>query len=148
MRRKLIMTLLAFMAMAAPAGAATSSSWSELGAPKWAAVNVCDSGSHSLGVRASMPGDALGRRMFIRFSTQWFNHGRGAWRPVAGSESPWLDAGPGPWLYRSTGWTRSFAPAPAGASFLLRGVVEMQWRSGGAVASTQTLVTPQTCTLR
>ena len=68
---------------------------------------------------------------------------------MPGSESPWLAAGPGRWLDRQTGWTRTFAPAPAGTAFLLRGVVEMQWRrAGGGVARSRTLVTPQACALR
>ena len=111
-------------------------------------MNACDSTSHSFGVRASMRGDVLGRPMFTRFSAQWLSVARGTWLTVPGSASPWLSAGPGRWLDRETGWTRTFAPAPAGTTFLLRGVVEMQWRRvGGGVARTRTLVTPQVCAL-
>jgi hypothetical protein len=102
-----------------------------------------------MGVRASQPGDAFDRAMFTRFSAQWLNRAQGIWATVPGSQSPWLGAGPGPWLNRETGWNRTFAPPPAGQSFTLRGVVEMQWRStGGGVARGQTLITPQTCELR
>ncbi len=99
----------------------------------------------TVGVRASQPGDALGRPMFTRFSYQWQN-AAGAWLAVPGAGSPWLAAGPGPWLNRETGWTQSFA---SGAGTRVRGVVEMQWRAAsGAGQTSRTLVTPGSCLLR
>ena len=146
MRRIAATALLSAAALTAPAHAATGASL-VVSPPPSATVNVCDSATDSLGVRATMPGDAPGSRMFTRFSVQWQR--AGVWLAVAGSESPWLDAGPGPWLYRETGWTRAFAPPPPAGRFLLRGVTEMQWRSAsGAVIRAQALVTPQTCELR
>ncbi len=145
LRRTLILSLIAFSALAAPAFAEKSSSWVELG-PQWVVINACDSGSHTVGVRASQAGDELGRRMFTRFSLQWFSQQRNAWLSAGGS--PWLDAGPGPWLARETGWNQAFQAPPAGHGFRIRGVVEMQWRAGGAVQRSQTLVTPQVCLLR
>ena len=47
-------------------------------------------------------GDALGRPMSTRFSYEW-QTAAGAWLPVQGAGSPWLAAGPGPWLARETG---------------------------------------------
>ena len=97
------------------------------------------------GVRASQPGDALDHPMFTRFSFQW-RTAAGAWLAVPGAGSPWLAAGPGPWLSRETGWTQTFA---SGAGTHVRGVVEMQWRSAsGAVLRSRSLVTPGTCLLR
>ena len=72
------------------------------------------------GVRASQPGDAQGRAMFTRFSYQWQN-AAGAWLPVPGAGSPWLAAGPGPWLNHESGWTQTFA---SGAGTRVRGVVD------------------------
>lgn len=146
MRRTLISALIAFSALVAPASAEKSSSWVELG-PQWVVLNACDSGAHTVGVRASQAGDELDRRMFTRFSFQWFSQQRNAWLS-AGAGSPWLDAGPGPWLARETGWNQTFQAPPAGHGFRIRAVVEMQWRSGGAVTKSQTLVTPQVCLLR
>jgi hypothetical protein len=125
------------VAVAAPSAASAAG-------PQWVSVNACV--NHMLGVRASQPGDAFDSSMFTQFSAQWLN--RGVWTAIPGSESPWLTAGPGPWLNAETGWNRTFAPAPAGQSFTLRGVVVMQWRGDAGVIRTRTLVTPQTCTLR
>ena len=147
MRRIFIFTLIATCLWAVPAHAARSSSWVEVG-QQWMNLNDCDSGSHTVGVRASQAGDSLGRRMFSRFSYQWFSSQKNAWLPIPGSGSGWLDAGNQPWLSHETGWNQTFAPPPAGASFRIRGVVEMQWRRGGAVAKSATLVTQTACDLR
>jgi hypothetical protein len=139
--------LIAVSLWAPCAQAASGSSWTEVGA-QWANVNACDSGSHTVGVRASQAGDADGRRMYTRFSYQWLSRTTGAWQAIPGAGSGWLAAGPGAWVASESGWNQTFAPAPAGASFRIRGVVEMQWREGGGVKRSQTLVTPQVCTLR
>ena len=115
---------------------------------QWAKVNSCDSASHTVGVRASQAGDALGRRMYTRFSYQWLSAKTGSWQPIAGAGSGWLAADPGPWVASETGWNQTFAPAPGGSAFKIRGVVEMQWREGGGVKRSATLVTPQVCQLR
>ena len=147
MRRSFILMLIAVCAWAPSALAARGSSWEEVG-PQWANVNTCDSGSHTVGVRASQAGDAAGRRMYTRFSYQWQSAKTGAWQSVPGAGSGWLDAGPGLWVASETGWNQTFAPAPAGSTFGIRGVVEMQWREGGGVKRSATLVTPQACRLR
>lgn len=147
MRRISIFTLIAASLWAAPAHAGRSSSWVEVG-QQWVSLNSCDSGSHTVGVRASQAADSLGRRMFTRFSYQWLSSQSGSWLPIPGAGSGWLDAGSEPWLSYETGWNQTFAPAPAGASFRIRGVVEMHWRAGGSVAKSATLVTQQACDLR
>jgi hypothetical protein len=143
--RRASAVLIASLSLAAGASAATGASVDEVG-QKWVRVDVC--GGASLGVRAAQPGDALDRPMATRFSAQWLDPS-GAWRPVPGSESPWLAAGRGRWLTRETGWTRAFAAGVPGQPFTVRGVVEMRWLSpAGGVARAETLFTPQTCTLR
>ena len=111
-------------------------------------MNACDSGSHTVGVRASQAGDAAGRRMYTRFTYQWLSRRTGAWQTIPGAGSGWLAAGPGLWVASETGWNQTFEAAPAGSSFRIRGVVEMQWREGGGVKRSATLVTPQVCELR
>ncbi len=147
MRRSFILMLFVVLLWAPCAQAAGGSSWEQIG-PQWATVNTCDSGAHTVGVRASQPGDAVGRRMYTRFSFQWLSAKSGAWQPVGGAGSGWLDAGAGYWVASETGWNQTFAPAPAGSTFKIRGVVEMQWREGGGVKRSATLVTPQVCQLR
>jgi len=140
MRR--IAALIASTATLALAPVAQAESW-ELEGPQWVQVNGC--AGTTVGVRASQPGDPLGSPMFTRFSYQWQN-AAGAWVAVPGAGSPWLAAGPGPWLNRETGWTQTFG---SGAGTRVRGVVSMQWRSGsGAVSASRTLVTPGSCHLR
>ena len=146
MRRIVIFTLITASLWAAPAQAERSSSWEQVG-QQWVNVNSCDSGSHTVGVRASQAGDSAGRRMFTRFSFQWFSAQRNAWLAIPGAGSGWLDAGPGPWVAHESGWNQTFSPAPAGAGFRIRGVVEMQWREGGGVKRSATLVSPE-CSLR
>jgi hypothetical protein len=135
-RTAVAVTILAVLALAAPASGADSS-WAGTAA-KWASVNQC--GGATMGVRASQPGDAFGSPMSTRFSAQWLN--QGTWQAVPGSESPWIAAGPGPWLSRETGWDRTFVTG--GRPYTVRGVVEMTW--GGS--RSQTLITPQTCVVR
>jgi hypothetical protein len=113
--------------------------------PASAQVNACDSVNHQLGVRATMPGGGADEQMFTRFSTQWVRPSTNAWEALPGSESPWIPAGPGPWIYKTSGFTRTFAPAPAGVHFTLRGTVEMQWR-GPHGTRTKTVVSGP-CTL-
>jgi hypothetical protein len=145
-RRIVIFTLIATSLWAVPAHAARSSAWEEVG-QQWVKLNTCAPVSHTVGVRASQAGDSAGRRMFTRFSYQWFSAQKGTWLSIPGAGSGWLDAGAGPWLSRETGWNQTFAPAPAGTTFRIRGVAEMQWREGGGVKRSATLVSPE-CGLR
>ena len=146
MRRSFILMLIVASLWAPAAQAAPGSSWDEVG-DQWASVNACDSGSHTVGVRASQAGDTAGRRMYTRFTYQWQSVRTGAWQTVPGAGSGWLAAGPGPWVASETGWNQTFAPAPAGSTFKIRGVVEMQWREGGGVKRSATLTTG-VCELR
>ena len=111
-----------------------------------AAVNLCDSDTHQLGVRATQGAGRPGERMFTRFSAEWLRPSTGRWEPLGLSESPWIDAGPGTWLYRTSGYTRMFAPAPPGETFTLRGVVEMEWRSDAGAR--KEIVVSDLCVLR
>lgn len=145
MRRISIFTLIAASLWAVPAHAGSTSAW-EASGPQWASVNTCDPGSHTVGVRASQAGDAADRRMYTRFSYQWQNGG--AWQSVPGAGSGWLDAGSTRWVASETGWNQTFAAAPPGVTYRIRGVAEMQWREGGGVKRSASLVTPQVCELR
>jgi hypothetical protein len=133
------LAVLAALAASSPAQAA------KLGrGPQWATVNVCDSAGHPnvMGVRASLPGDGSAAQMFVRFTAQWHDGAQGAWLPVAGAAtSPWLRAGSARYVARQAGWNFAFDPPPPGAVFLLRGVAELQWRLGGTVVRSASLVT-------
>jgi hypothetical protein len=95
----------------------------------WATVNVCDTvkSPNQMGVRARMPGDGTRERMWMRFSAQ-FQAGK-KWSPVSGhGRSGWLYAGSALFRNQELGYTFSFDAPKPGTSFLMRGVVEFQWR--------------------
>jgi hypothetical protein len=125
--------------------AATPASAAELGpGPQWATVNACDSAGQPnvMGVRASLPGDGSNAEMFVRFTAQWHDNAQKAWLPVRGAAtSPWLPAGSARYLARQAGWNFAFDPPASGGVFLLRAVAELQWRLGGTVVRSASLVT-------
>lgn len=95
----------------------------------WATVNVCDT-PHSpnmLGVRARMPGDGTRERMYMRFTAQY--RSAGEWKQVPeGGRSSWLYAGSALFEDQEIGYTFGFDPPAKGESFLMRGLVQFQWR--------------------
>ena len=105
----------------------------------WATVNVCGPGQ--VGVRASVPGNGTGQRLYARFSAQYFDAATRTWASAAGnSRSPWLYAGSAHNAAGQVGWTFAVR-APAGAKVRLRGVAELQWRAGGKVVRSASLLT-------
>ena len=108
-------------------------------APKdhlWATVNVCDTAGSpdTIGIRARMPGDGTRRRMYMRFRTQFYSQDDFSWHYVSqGGSSPWVLAGSARFAFKETGYEFEFDPPRAGQSYLLRGVVEFQWRRGSRV---------------
>jgi hypothetical protein len=97
----------------------------------WATVNICDTPAqpNSLGIRASMPGNGLRERMYMRFRAEYYNGSASAWRPALGAVSRWIYAGSARYRYRQGGWTFNFAQPPAGRNYTMRGVVDFQWRA-------------------
>ncbi len=116
--------LLPFGKAVASASAATSE--------PWATVNICDTEKtpNGLGVRASMPGNGRDQLMFMRFIAQYWSPSRSAWISVpGGGTSRWVYAGSARFAARQTGWTFFFDQPPAGTTFVMRAVVEQQWRA-------------------
>ena len=97
----------------------------------WATVNICDTfaSPDAMGVRASMPGNGTGQRMYMRFSAQWYSGLRGQWLPVPGGKSPWVHVGSARSRARQAGWSFDFQTLSYGRAYILRGTVEYQWRS-------------------
>ena len=97
----------------------------------WATVNICDTfdSPDAMGVRGSMPGNGRrGQRMYMRFAAQWWSGMRQQWLDVPRGKSPWQYAGPARFRSREMGWTFDFATPPYGRAYVLRGLVEYQWR--------------------
>lgn len=124
-RPALVLPALVLAALAPPAGAAA--------APRqWATVNVCDTPAapDAMGVRGGMEGTGRPRRLYMRFRAQYLPAGGDRWRAVRGAgSSPWVFVGKVRKGSEQAGWTFAFdTPAPA-AGFLVRGLVEFQWRA-------------------
>jgi hypothetical protein len=118
-----LLALLCALALAVPASAARSHNL-------WATVNVCDTqkSPDDMGVRARMPGDGRRHTMYMRFTAQ-FNTGS-TWKQVEGkAASRWLYAGSSLFRTQELGYTFSFDAPAAGGSYLMRGLVQFQWRS-------------------
>jgi hypothetical protein len=105
--------------------------------PFWATVNVCDTNDqpNALGVRTSVPGNGSSERIFARYTAQWWSEADQQWLTVAGSGvTPWVPVGSADVTSRQAGWTFAFVQPPAGTTYVMRGVVELQWRDTAAAA--------------
>jgi hypothetical protein len=121
----------AALAAAAPAAARPAS----FVAPEpWATVNLCDTADHpnEIGIRGAMPGLARTTRMSMRFRVQ-FKDADGKWRAISsGADSGWQHVAIGRRGMHDAGWTFEFEPPPAASgAYVLRGVVQFQWRRSG-----------------
>jgi hypothetical protein len=129
MRRSLATTALATAALATGISApADAGKVKDL----WATVNVCDTpkSPNKMGVRARMPGDGTTRRMFMRFTAQYRTGGK--WKVVGGrGRSGWLLAGSARFRNQELGYTFSIDAPKPGTSYVLRGLVQFQWRKKG-----------------
>lgn len=77
-----------------------------------------------------MPGNGTRQRMYMRFHARFFDPARETWHPVEGSgRSPWIYAGTARYRARKAGWTFQFGAPPQGSSFVVRGVVQFEWRT-------------------
>jgi hypothetical protein len=124
---------LAALAVAGFAGACGTASAAPPPKHLWATVNICDTVAHpnQMGVRASMPGNPRHKRqrMFMRFHAQSYNATTKKWSDAKGvSVSGWLPVGSARARVRQGGYTFSFMAPNAGSTFVLRGVVDFQWR--------------------
>ena len=99
--------------------------------PLWATVNICDTAGapNALGVRTSVPGNGSGERIFSRYTAQWWSSAKQEWLTVGGSgATDWIFLGDADVSSRQAGWTFRFVQPPAGTTYVMRGVVELQWR--------------------
>ena len=124
MRKLILLTALLGALIAVPAPALAGSK------NLWATVNVCDTPKQpdKMGVRARMPGNGKPGKMYARFTAQFRDEG--GWKRVEGrGQSDWLFVGRSIFRYQELGFTFSFGAPAAGRSYLMRGLVEFQWRS-------------------
>lgn len=99
--------------------------------PFWATVNICDTATspNALGIRTSVPGNGSGERVWARYTAQWWSGAAQEWKTVGGSGvTDWVYVGAADMTARQAGWTFRFVQPPTGATYVMRGVVELQWR--------------------
>lgn len=97
----------------------------------WATVNICDTEAYpnKMGVRASMPGNGTSQIMWMRFRASYFDRSTQVWRDVEGDgRSPWIRLGNARFKSRQTGRRFTFDPPLPTTSYVVRGVVDYQWR--------------------
>jgi hypothetical protein len=121
------------------AAAARRSNRSEAGddRPFWATVNVCDTKNspNALGIRTSVPGNGSRQHIFARYTAQWWSEADQQWLTVGGSGiTSWVLVGSADMASRQAGWTFSFVQPPEGTTYVMRGVVELEWRDTAAAA--------------
>jgi hypothetical protein len=98
----------------------------------WSKVNICS--PTQLGARAQLAGDGSSDRMQVRFTAQWL--GPDGWVPLGGqATSPWQDAGSAEFTWGQAGWTFNLS-VPAGETYQLRAIAEMQLGSGRSATQT------------
>jgi hypothetical protein len=105
--------------------------------PLWATVNICDTkGSpNALGVRTSVPGNGTSQRIFARYTAQWWSGEQQEWLTVGGSGvTDWIFVGDADMSSRQAGWTFRFVQPPQGTTYVMRAVVELQWREAAQTA--------------
>lgn len=96
----------------------------------WATINVCDPAGkrNSVGIRAGMPGNGTGQRMYMRFQLQWYRPKERRYEDL-GVPSTWVSAGSARFRAAQRGFTfGGIADPPAGGRYKLRGEVSFQWR--------------------
>ena len=94
----------------------------------WATVNVCDTlaSPNTVGVRASMPGTRVRRRLLMRFGAEFFDTAKGAFVRT-GERSRWLRVGRGASESVQSGFDFRFDGPSVGSAFTIRGVVDFRW---------------------
>jgi hypothetical protein len=128
-------TLIAIASCVALAGVGAGTASGQEGdevVQSWAQVNICS--PTQLGARAQLAGDGSKSAMSVRFTAQWLSPS--GWVPLNGAAtSPWQDAGSAEFTWGQAGWTFNIL-VPAGFSYQLRAVAELQWTD-----RSQTIVT-------
>jgi hypothetical protein len=103
----------------------------------WATIDVCNPPDqrYTVGIRGSMPSDGQPHdKMYMRFRLQRQDATSKRWVDVPGASSAYLSMGSAKGGAEAG---QSFTLVrPAGAAFILRGVVSFQWRRGSRVLET------------
>jgi hypothetical protein len=108
----------------------------------WATINACDPAEDpgSVGVRVSVP-NRRDAAQWVRIRIQFFDGTLGSWRVVrSGGDGGFTKLSDGGGRVFG-GTTFTFTPPQAGRQLKLRGLVDVQWRSGRRVVSRSQVTT-------
>ncbi len=96
----------------------------------WATVNQCDTERRpdTLGIRASMPGNGTGQRLYMRFEAQYYDAANGVYLP-SGSSTRFIHVGSARFRTTQAGYLFEFGAPPPGTDMTMRGLVSFQWRA-------------------
>ena len=82
-----------------------------------------------------MPGNGSNERIYARYTAQWWSSAAQEWKTVGGSGvTGWVFVGNADMSSRQAGWTFRFVQPPEGTTYVMRGVVELQWRNQAKAA--------------
>jgi hypothetical protein len=135
---------LAVSAQAAPSSTGSSTERAILKAllrsrDLWATIDVCSPADQpdTVGIRGSMPADKQAHdQMYMTFRLQYQNATSKKWLDLPGNPKPnFLHVGPGVSV-RQGGRSFQLQPQAGKPAFMLRGVVDFQWRRGSRVLQT------------
>src|SRR3954469_11403391 len=125
-RRHICLLALGAALAAVPASAAAAGQ-----EPASATVNVCGGdGTGDIGVRVSAPFRGDDVAPWVRITVQYYSDDDGGWHAAANGDSGWFQAGP-TGTGADTGYTFPYRAPDKGSKLVLRGVAEIEWRSGG-----------------
>ena len=108
----------------------------------WATINACDPAEDpgSVGVRVSVP-NRRDAAQWVRIRIQFFDGTLGSWRVVrSGGDGGFMKLSDGGGRVFG-GTTFTFTPPQAGRQLKLRGLVDVEWRSGKRVVSRSQITT-------
>lgn len=129
--RRISPALLVVVAVLSPLAAAAQAAPAKKTAKRlWATVNVCDveGKSNSVGLRANMPGNGTGQRMYMRFQLQWYRPAKGRYVSIE-PPSTWVSAGSAKFRSAQRGFDfLKIDDPPEGQRYKFRGLVRFQWR--------------------
>lgn len=135
MRATLLRISIATALLAAPAipSVAQGRGGGEQLTSSWATVNACS--PTQLGARAQLAGDGSTAQLYVRFTAQWLSPN--GWVPLSGAAtSPWQQAGSAEYAWGQAGWNFALQ-VPAGKSYQLRAVAQLEWRGAGGRSETR-----------
>jgi hypothetical protein len=104
----------------------------------WATVNICNSHTRRIGIRAQMPSLGFTTRLYMKIEVEAFFTDSGEWHLIQGAIRS-VNLGNATHSTLQNGFT--FGIDPAATAFLLRGAVTFSWKRNGEMIGRTTKIT-------